>query len=71
MATPTKKSPELEKALDNVARINFGHLRTASIHDNICVTCGGEAITFRDALSRKEYSISGMCQNCQDEIFKD
>ena len=24
---------------------------------------------FRDDLSRKEYSISGMCQDCQDEVF--
>lgn len=24
---------------------------------------------FKDALSKKEYSISGMCQNCQDSVF--
>lgn len=24
---------------------------------------------FRDDLSRKEYSISGLCQDCQDEVF--
>ncbi len=24
---------------------------------------------FKDVLSRKEYTISGMCQSCQDEIF--
>ena len=24
---------------------------------------------FRDALSRKEHSISGMCQMCQDSVF--
>lgn len=24
---------------------------------------------FKDELSKKEYSISGMCQKCQDEIF--
>lgn len=24
---------------------------------------------FRDDLSRKEYSISGLCQQCQDEMF--
>jgi len=26
---------------------------------------------FRDKLSFKEYNISGLCQNCQDEIFRD
>lgn len=25
--------------------------------------------SFRDALSRKEFGISGMCQKCQDETF--
>ena len=24
---------------------------------------------FKDALSRKEYNISGMCQKCMDEFF--
>lgn len=27
--------------------------------------------SFRDALSRKEFSISGFCQECQDVIFND
>jgi hypothetical protein len=26
---------------------------------------------FRDEISRKEFHISGLCQKCQDEIFKD
>lgn len=25
--------------------------------------------TFRDSLSRREYGISGLCQECQDEVF--
>lgn len=25
--------------------------------------------SFRDKLSRKEFAISGLCQECQDEIF--
>lgn len=29
----------------------------------------GSATVFTDDLSRKEYSISGMCQACQDVIF--
>ena len=28
-------------------------------------------IDFRDALSRREYNISGMCQMCQDSVFDD
>ncbi len=37
-----------------------------------CVTCGKVFNTdtdLRDQLSKKEYSISGMCQECQDSIF--
>lgn len=26
--------------------------------------------TFRNTLSLKEYNISGLCQECQDEVFK-
>lgn len=40
--------------------------------DARCVTCGKVFNTdtdLRDQLSKKEYSISGMCQECQDSIF--
>lgn len=26
---------------------------------------------FKDEISKKEYHISGLCQKCQDKIFKD
>ena len=26
---------------------------------------------FRDSLSKKEFEISGLCQKCQDETFKE
>ena len=36
-----------------------------------CPFCGKhiDPNEFRDALSKKEYGISGLCQNCQDEMF--
>lgn len=34
-----------------------------------CTTCNDRILKFRDELSRKEYSISGMCQECQDKVF--
>jgi DNA-directed RNA polymerase subunit RPC12/RpoP len=40
-----------------------------NIENNKCATCGREIGTFRDDDSRKEYSISGMCQKCQDSVF--
>lgn len=39
--------------------------------EGLCPTCGKDMskIPFRDAKSRKEFKISGMCQICQDETF--
>ena len=34
-----------------------------------CPTCGKVPGAFRDALSAKEFKISGMCQECQDSVF--
>ncbi len=36
---------------------------------HICTTCGNAWGTFRDALSQREAGISGMCQECQDEMW--
>lgn len=37
----------------------------------VCATCGVPVSEsdFGDELSRKEYTISGMCQKCQDSVF--
>jgi hypothetical protein len=69
MAEPSEKSPQMERDLDNMAEAAYGRKRTDSIRGNVCVTCGGEANEFRDELSRREYSISGMCQACQNSVF--
>lgn len=64
---PTNKSPELENFLEQ-----FGG-RTTAIREGVCIPfpigCGNPIMGFRDQLSLKEYRISGMCQNCQDEFF--
>jgi hypothetical protein len=65
--TPSQKSPDMNAALDRL----FG--RSTAIVNDRCVPapigCGGTATTFRDALSRKEFGISGLCQACQDSVF--
>lgn len=67
MAEPSKKAPELEKFLEGLAG------RSSSIAEDKCVKepfgCGGPATEFRDQLSKKEYTISGLCQSCQDKVF--
>jgi hypothetical protein len=39
------------------------------IDKKICPLCKKPVGVFRDALSRKEYGISGICQECQDGVF--
>lgn len=38
---------------------------------SVCPFCKGDitAGEFRDALSIREYRISGLCQKCQDQVF--
>ena len=65
MAKPAWKDPSLDRWIF----CKFGIDRTKSIENDICVECGRPAAKFRDTLSRHEYTISGLCQGCQDSIF--
>jgi hypothetical protein len=60
---PSDKSPEMTATLERL----FG--RSTHIKNGTCTTCGGDAKIFSDNLSLKEYTISGMCQKCQDSFF--
>lgn len=64
---PSEKSPEIEELLEDMSG------RTASIKGGTCLAapigCSKEITGFKDALSQKEYSISGLCQECQDKVF--
>lgn len=70
---PTKKAPGIEQFLSTL----LGTSREGLIRANKCapkpIGCGaqltGTAADFRDDLSIKEYSISGLCQKCQDRVF--
>lgn len=62
---PSSKKPKLDLFLSALT----GKSREIQIASGLCMTCDGDAIDFRDELSHKEYSISGMCQLCQDKIF--
>ena len=61
----TLKHPQIEEMLSKLTGLS----RVGAVHEASCVTCGGEARIFRDDLSRKEYTISAMCQSCQDSVF--
>ena len=63
---PSKKNPLIDEFITSVTGID----RVATIVADTCVSCKGDAQVFDDYLSRKEYSISGLCQTCQNEIWK-
>lgn len=64
---PSNKSPEMTDLLESVFR------RSSAITSNHCIPspigCGKPIGPFRDELSEKEYTISGLCQECQDKVF--
>ena len=47
-----------------------GKNRKKYIEEGRCMICDDDALEFNDAISFKEYSISGYCQTCQDIIFE-
>lgn len=66
---PSEKSDEIEKFIDSFIPNPLG--RKDSIKSNVCTWCKKPIEHFRDELSKKEYIISGMCQECQDKTFGD
>jgi len=64
---PTKKSQPIESLLTSLTGIS----RQDASTQRICTWCKKPVTPFRDQLSAKEYSISGMCQACQDATFEE
>lgn len=62
---PTNKAPAIDAFLSELT----GKDRKATIEANECVMCDNPNMNFRNGRSAHEYRISGLCQNCQDEIF--
>jgi len=62
---PTSKAP----AIDMFMSLVTGKSREQQIAAGLCMWCPKDAKVFKDDLSRSEYRISGMCQECQDKTF--
>jgi len=66
---PANKHPHIRSLMDALA----GADTASCVTDDMCIPpplgCGGEATSFRDEVSEREYSISGLCQKCQDRVF--
>jgi hypothetical protein len=69
MAEPSYKTTNMSKMLDDLSKMVYGRSASESIKADVCLACGGEAVEFTDALSKREFSISGLCQKCQDIAF--
>jgi len=63
------KSPAMENLLEAVGNVAFGRSRKECFEKGICIDCGKTAKDFRDPVSVKEYTMSAMCQKCQDAFF--
>ena len=61
------KSKEIEAVINKI----FGRSRIETIENKLCVSCDATNVSLADEESAKEYSISGMCQTCQDSTFGD
>jgi len=59
-----------EQKKANLRQTGFGK-EVERVEAGKCPFCGEAVDTkkFRDALSRKEFGISGLCQICQDKTF--
>lgn len=61
------KSKEMNAFLRTISPTGLGP--NDAVAQRTCATCGKSVGDFRDDLSRKEFTISGMCQACQDSVF--
>jgi len=59
----------MAKTIDAVAEKLAGITRTEALATHTCVSCLKPANEFRDEKSAVEWRITGLCQECQDDIF--
>jgi hypothetical protein len=63
------KSQGMKNFLDGFTVEIFGMSRSEAIKNGVCVICQTVADNFHDDISEREFKISGMCQNCQDDAY--
>lgn len=63
------KSPQMQRVVDAIAK-EFGWDGNP-LHCRFCNSLVRGPEDFKDEISRLEWDISGLCQSCQDEAFKE
>ena len=56
--------------MENLQDENYRTIYQAAKNRRICIICKQPAGIFRDQSARLEYSISAICQQCQDSLFQ-
>jgi hypothetical protein len=62
----------LAKTLELIEKLSTGSYQSDYANAKAagtCIICKRPAKEFRDGLARLEYSISALCQDCQDEYL--
>lgn len=62
---PTQKA----KAIDDLLTKLAGVSRQEAAYKKICTWCKKPITGFRNAISKREYEVSGFCQECQDKTY--
>ena len=63
---PTPKNPNIDKAIYAITGVD----RIEAIKNDLCAfKCDEPDLDFRNDVSKNEYRISGICQQCQDNLF--
>jgi hypothetical protein len=65
MALPADKNKAIRDFQSEIMGTNVEE----SIQQDRCVSCRKPAVEFRDQISRREFTLSGLCQSCQDIVF--
>ena len=71
MAEFTKKHPDIVRLMKTASENMGGCGERTEGKCTMCPRKFDPATEFDGALSKKEYSISGMCQKCQNNTFGD
>ena len=56
--------------VEALATTDYRNVYLKAKAENVCILCRKPAGFFRDHSSRLEYSISAICQECQDSLFR-
>jgi len=65
---PKGPDPEGKDKNKPVFNMDMVKKQKENISKGKCATCGGGVGEFKDAISEKDYGITGMCQKCQDRF---